>query len=317
MVTRIVSIFTLCFTALIVIGTAALSLSPTPHVEASQTFCNNMYTLGSGLWARLTNDEPSNLRAAPGLRAERIGRIEPGDIVELINGTTCADGYAWWEARHGGQTGWVAVRELAADDIWWQVLDGQTGYPGPMPNDLPDCLRPPDDYTRIDIGWVTLNLRTLAMLDHAQQLYSEGGGIIRFRTALMQGSYNAGGIAASFGTHDGGGAVDLSVRDAASRMVLEREIEPMLHALRSAGFAAWLRTTDQLFRGSVIHIHAIAVGDAELSEAARAQIDGEYGYLRGYNGLPPEWGGPARDDMPVVICDWMRALGFAEALVGS
>ena len=37
------------------------------------------------------------------------------------------------------------------------------------------CLKPPDDYTRIDVDGSTINQRTLAMLIHAQELY--GGEI--------------------------------------------------------------------------------------------------------------------------------------------
>ena len=149
------------------------------------------------------------------------------------------------------------------------------------------------------------------MLDHAQALYAAGGGVIDFRAALTQGSYNAGGVAASFGTHDGGGAVDLSVRDPADWSVRYEEIEPMLHSLRVAGFAAWLRDTGELYPDSPLHIHAIAIGDRELSPDARAQIDGRFGYLRGYNGLPQMNGFPAVDRYgPPVICAWMRDLGF-------
>lgn len=135
------------------------------------------------------------------------------------------------------------------------------------------CLQPPDDYSRhwVSVGY--FNGRTLAMLDQAQALYDAQGGAIDLRVALTQGSYTGGALAASFGTHDGGGAVDLSVRDPATWDVLYDEIEPLITALRTAGFAAWLRDTGDLYPGSPIHIHAIAVGDSELSEMARAQID--------------------------------------------
>lgn len=173
------------------------------------------------------------------------------------------------------------------------------------------CVTPPDDYTRVWVNGIQLNARTLAMLDHAQALYAAGGGVIDFRAALTQGSYNEGGVAASFGTHDGGGAVDLSVRDPADWSVLYEEIGPMLRELRVAGFAAWLRDTGELYPDSPIHIHAIAVGDRELSPDARAQIDGRFGYLRGYNGLPQMNGFPVGDRYgPPVICGWMRDLGF-------
>lgn len=175
------------------------------------------------------------------------------------------------------------------------------------------CWEPPDDYTRQWINGVQLNARTLAMLDYAQTLYEANGGVLNFRQGLTQGSYNAGGVAASFGTHDAGGAVDLSVRSPLNWDVMANEIAPMLHALRIAGFAAWLRDTDELYPGSAIHIHAIAVGDAELSEAARAQIDGRFGYLRGYNGLPQIDGKPIPDRYGgPIVCPWMVAQGFAD-----
>ena len=175
------------------------------------------------------------------------------------------------------------------------------------------CQEPPEDYTRLWVNGALLNMRTLAMLDHAQALYTAQGGVIDFRLALTQGGYNAGAVAASFGTHDAGGAVDLSVRSYTDWSVLYDEIEPMIRALRVAGFAAWLRDTDELYPGSVIHIHAIAIGDAELSEAARAQIDGTFGYLRGYNGLPQVNGVPIPDRHGgPVICGWMIARGFTD-----
>src|SRR5258706_15354153 len=76
--------------------------------------------------------------------------------------------------------------------------------------------------------------------------------------AITQGSYHDNG-AASFGTHLGGGAVDLSVLRHSTYTVLWNDIEPLLHALRVAGFAAWLREYGELYSNSPIHIHAIAI----------------------------------------------------------
>lgn len=175
------------------------------------------------------------------------------------------------------------------------------------------CAEPPHDMTRhwVSVGY--FNARTLAMLDHAQALYDAQGGAIDLRVALTQGSYTGGALAASFGTHDGGGAVDLSVRNPSTWDVLHDEIEPLIRALRLAGFAAWLRDTGDLYPNSPIHIHAIAVGDPELAEMARAQIDGTFGYLRGFDGLP------RRDGIPVidrhggpVLCQWMLDAGFRD-----
>ncbi|MCZ7541438.1 MAG: hypothetical protein M5U29_16305 [Anaerolineae bacterium] len=93
----------------------------------------------------------------------------------------------------------------------WQVT--ASPVPSPTPFAEPEgCWEPPDDYTRLWVNGGLFNARTIAMLDHAQALYAAQGGTLDLRLAITQGSYTGGALAASFGTHDGGGAVDLSVR---------------------------------------------------------------------------------------------------------
>jgi hypothetical protein len=173
------------------------------------------------------------------------------------------------------------------------------------------CLKPPDDYTRVEVNGWTLNQRTLAMLAHAQKLY--GGELEITGYAITQGSYHDNG-AASFGTHLGGGAVDLSVLRRGTYTVLWDDIEPLLRALRAAGFAAWLREYGELYQDSPIHIHAIAIGDRELSPAAEEQLTGEAGYFRGYSGLPVAiYGGPLLDRYGgPILCQWMIDLGYQD-----
>ena len=191
-----------------------------------------------------------------------------------------------------------------------------TAVPSPTETSLPTstpeplgCLRPPDDYTRVEVNSSTLNLRTLSMLGHAQALY--GGEIELTGNAITQGSYSMG-VSASFGTHDGGGAVDISVLSRGTYTVLWDDIEPLLHALRLAGFAAWLREYGELYADSPIHIHAIAIGDQELSPAAQEQLNGLAGYFRGYSGLPfPTGGTPTLDRYGgPILCQWMIDLGY-------
>lgn len=174
----------------------------------------------------------------------------------------------------------------------------------------PGCLAPPDDYTLTKLnGWL-FNRRTAAMLEHAAGLY--GGQIDITGAAITQGSYTDN-EPASFGTHRGGGALDLSVMARGSYTVLYDEIEPLIYALRVAGFAAWLRDLDELYPGSPIHIHAVAIGDEHLSPAARDQLSGKFGYFYGYNGLPKADGIPAPDPHGgPVLCRWMLELGYAD-----
>lgn len=170
------------------------------------------------------------------------------------------------------------------------------------------CQRPVDDYSLFTERQHVINMRTLLMLRHANSLY---GGEHDFVLAITQGSYNPG-VGASFGTHDGGGAVDISVRNLNDVFdILYDELDEIILALRVAGFAAWVREPNELYNGSALHIHAIAIGDRDLSEAARLQLTGPSGYFRGFNGLPVDtpisdkWGEP-------VICQWMLDLGYAD-----
>lgn len=183
------------------------------------------------------------------------------------------------------------------------ITPSATPEPSPTPF---GCQMPPDDYTLISLGQHVLNQRTLAMLTHAQTLY---GGSHDFVRAITQGSYTPG-LAASFGTHDGGGALDLSVRNLNDYFdLLTEELPAIIDALRRAGFAAWVREEDELYAGSPIHIHAIAIGDRDLSPAAREQLTGPAAYFRGYDGLPLDPPRPDRYGGPI-LCPWMETLGY-------
>lgn len=178
-----------------------------------------------------------------------------------------------------------------------------TAEPTPTPF---GCVAPPEDYTRVEVYGSTISRRTEAMLEHAQALY---GGEHDFVLAITQGSHNPG-VSASFGTHDGGGAVDIAVRDLTNwHNVLYDDLDAMIDALRRAGFAAWVRYEGDLYPDSPIHIHAIAIGDADLSAAARLQLDGPAGYFLGYDGLPVDPPQADRHGGPI-LCPWMLSAGY-------
>jgi hypothetical protein len=186
-----------------------------------------------------------------------------------------------------------------------------TSVPSPMPTPEPaGCLKPLEDYTRVEVNGWTINRRTLAMLTHVREFY--GGELEITGHAITQGSYHDNG-SFSFGTHLGGGAVDLSVMRRGTYTVLWDDVEPLLRALRAAGFAAWLREYGEVYADSPIHIHAIAIGDRELSEAAENQLTGPAGYFRGYSGLPLVDGAPTPDRYGgPVLCQWMIDLGYRD-----
>src|ERR1051325_6632654 len=189
-------------------------------------------------------------------------------------------------------------------------LPTETILPSSTPEPL-GCQKPTEDYSRLEVNGWTLNQRTLTMLAHAQELY--GGELEITGYAITQGSYHDNG-SASFGTHLGGGAVDLSVLRRGTYTVLWDDIEPLLHALRVAGFAAWLREYGELYPDSPIHIHVIAIGDKELSPEAQDQLTGPAGYFRGSTGLPPSMYGTLAADRygGPILCQWMIDLGYRD-----
>lgn len=151
-------------------------------------------------------------------------------------------------------------------------------------------------------GRVRLNERTVAMLRSARTWLEGHGGCPPGRAApgyVLQGSYNHGGVSASAGTHDGGGAIDLDVRGLSSG-----QRAALVRALREAGFAAWLRRRPTF---SVDHVHAIAVGDPDLPAGARRQVAD---YFAGRDGLAGHrkdpHGGP-------LLKPWMARFGASGA----
>lgn len=112
-------------------------------------------------------------------------------------------------------------------------------------------------YGRVIYKGVKVNRRTKAALEWVRKRTG-----INF--SLAQGSYNVG-VAASAGTHDGGGVVDVRVTD-----LTAGEIDIVLRALKDAGFAAWYRPAVSGLWGP--HIHAVLRGDKEMAPGAAAQV---------------------------------------------
>lgn len=108
-----------------------------------------------------------------------------------------------------------------------------------------------------------LNARTIQMLLNAERMLGA-------QFHITQGSYSTS-VAASGGTHAGGGAMDTDG---------PRGWNTAVAALRKANFAAWHRTPSQGPWGH--HIHSIAVGDSSASPVAKRQVQD---YLRGGDGL--------------------------------
>ncbi|CAF3325744.1 unnamed protein product [Rotaria socialis] len=140
-----------------------------------------------------------------------------------------------------------------------------------------DGKAPAADYTRKTWRGITLNQRTIEMIQRAE-VYMAQMGKTGFQFSFSQGSYSSS-VAASAGTHDGGGAVDIRTSVVNND---KKTVDTMVVALRKAGFAAWSRgRVADSFQNNK-HIHAIAIGDAQASSGAKNQVAS---FKRGRNGL--------------------------------
>lgn len=143
-------------------------------------------------------------------------------------------------------------------------------------------------YERQQVQGHTLNNRTIAMLTEVESR-------LGYDLTVLQGSYNAGGVSQSAGTHDGGGAVDLAPYDWQNKV----------KALRRVGFAAWHRAAIPGLWGE--HIHAIANGDRDLSPSARAQLGDYAAHRDGLADNAHDTQTPHPDPLPDFdYADWRR-----------
>jgi peptidoglycan hydrolase-like protein with peptidoglycan-binding domain len=186
----------------------------------------------------------------------------------------------------GSVDGHFGTSTVSAYAAWQRSL----GYSGIDANGLPG----PTSLTKLGAGAFTVtravstgsrtdsyggaqvNTRTRTMLAAADAMVS-------WAITLSQGSYTSADPT-SAGTHDGGGVVDISVTPLTTTQRWQT-----VQALRTMGFAAWLRNPSQ--GDWPYHIHAVAVSDPDLSTPARNQV---HDYYFGKNGLANH----AADDTP-------------------
>jgi hypothetical protein len=128
-----------------------------------------------------------------------------------------------------------------------------------------------DPYARRWWRGVQLDNRTISAIEWAEARYlrnqktGKKRGKGRKAWVMTQGSYNAGGVAASAGTHDGGGVYDGSIRGLG-----DKQIKAMVKWLRKAGFAAWHRQGPGWVGNE--HVHAVLLGHRKASRGAKDQM---------------------------------------------
>lgn len=211
------------------------------------------------------------------------------------------NGFAMWDTKTGGQStsrlefrtsGELTLLGADGQSLWSNALSGldspvlQVTDSGNLViwADTPGegdaawqsftwfCPRPAERFAPQSLRNKTINHYTNNLLGCAE--WELGFGLL-----LTQGSFN-GSVSASAGTHDGGGVVDIRLKNCGSCAFYgDEKTDKVVRALRRAGFAAWRRGTwDSL----PLHIHAVAIGDPSVSGSAAAQVEQ---YFAGTDGL--------------------------------
>jgi len=105
-------------------ATVVLTRTLIPTVTSTVPVCSEApdTALKVGDWAHVSLEQPfsNRIRIEPSINSESTGRIQPGEIVKILAGPACADGYVWWRVRSlGGLEGWTAAGDATGD---WLVL---------------------------------------------------------------------------------------------------------------------------------------------------------------------------------------------------
>lgn len=124
-------------------------------------------------------------------------------------------------------------------------------------------------YERVWYDGEVLNRRSLASYLQAVNFLSDFYKVPR--PAIMQGSYS-GGVEASAGTHNGGGAIDIDYMGS-------RKNPKVVSIFRECGWAMWYRPYRPELWGA--HNHGIMIGDREMSSGAESQVHDYFAHLDG------------------------------------
>ncbi|RLT32764.1 MAG: LysM peptidoglycan-binding domain-containing protein [Chloroflexi bacterium] len=90
------------------VGTPTPTPSKTP--TASNTCQNSALWVGGLAVVNPTPPNPNSVRTRPSRQAEVIGKLQPGEAMDVLEGPICVRGRVWWRVQALGQplTGWTA-----------------------------------------------------------------------------------------------------------------------------------------------------------------------------------------------------------------
>jgi len=92
------------------------TLTPTAWQACPNAFLSHLRV---GMKGKLSEEPPlpNRVRESANTSAKIVGMIQPGEIVEIIDGPGCSNNWVWWKIRKtDGLTGWTA--EGDGQDFW-------------------------------------------------------------------------------------------------------------------------------------------------------------------------------------------------------
>jgi hypothetical protein len=178
--------------------------------------------LAGGEQARVTPGPSNNLRSRPSTSAARILKIPGGSMMDVLEGPTCAGGYAWWKVRYVSQTGWTA--EGDGTTYWLEPT-----RPGAVQPSLVSALQPCTnpiiednfDGNASQYDWF------IKFRERYSILYSEGGYKLQINQVPSGGDDQGDGVPALWG----------SLRGYKFRNLL---LEADMHASRFSTADSWI-----------------------------------------------------------------------------
>jgi len=102
------------------LATVITSLTPT-MTPTAWLACPNAFLshLRVGMRAKLSEEPPlpNRVREQANITSKILGMIQPGEVVEIIDGPGCSNDWVWWKVRKtDGLMGWTA--EGDGSDYW-------------------------------------------------------------------------------------------------------------------------------------------------------------------------------------------------------
>jgi hypothetical protein len=87
--------------------------NPTPTPKPTEFACygapETRLKVGDIASVSLVPPDPNTVRKEPNKKAQKLGSIQPGEKVEILDGPICANNWVWWKVKslESGLTGWT------------------------------------------------------------------------------------------------------------------------------------------------------------------------------------------------------------------